>query len=88
MAMMTRNWTAGSTIADRLLDEAGWLRQCADWLTRLHTDDYPPAVNLRPGGDHPERALVVIGLAEGGLRSWTASPPTSMSSPGPGGSRT
>ena len=20
------------TIADRLLDEAGWLRQCADWL--------------------------------------------------------
>ena len=47
-------------IADRLVDEAGWLRQCAGWLTRLHADDYPPAVNLRPGGDHPERALVVI----------------------------
>jgi hypothetical protein len=38
------------------------LRQCSGWLTRLHADDYPPAVNLRPGGHHPERALVVIGL--------------------------
>jgi hypothetical protein len=50
------------TIADRLVDEVGWLRQCSGWLTRLHADDYPPAVNLRPGGDHPERALVVTGL--------------------------
>ena len=50
------------TVADRLVDEAGWLRQCSGWLTRLHADDYPPAVNLRPGGDHPERALVVTGL--------------------------
>jgi hypothetical protein len=24
-------------ICDRLLDEVGWLRQCADWLTHLHT---------------------------------------------------
>jgi hypothetical protein len=50
------------TIADRLVDEAGWLRQCSGWLTRLHADDYPPAVNLRPGGDHPGRALVVVDL--------------------------
>ena len=50
------------TITDRLVDEVSWLRQCSGWLTRLHADDYPPAVNLRPGGDHPERALVVIGL--------------------------
>jgi hypothetical protein len=50
------------TIADRLVDEAGWLRQCSGWLTRLHADDYSPAVNLRPGDDHPERALVVTGL--------------------------
>ena len=50
------------TIADRLVDKGGWLRQCSGWLTRLHADDYPPAVSLRPGGDHPERALVVIDL--------------------------
>jgi hypothetical protein len=23
-------------IAGRLVDEVGWLRQCAGWLTRLH----------------------------------------------------
>ena len=39
----------------------GWLRQCAGWLTRLHAGEFP-AVNLRPGGDHPERALVVVDL--------------------------
>ena len=50
------------TITDRLVDEVSWLRQCSGWLTRLHADDYPPAVSLRPGGDHPERALVVIDL--------------------------
>ena len=43
-------------------DEVGWLRQCAGWLTRLHAGEFPPAVNLRPGGDHPERALVVVDL--------------------------
>ncbi|MGH3189120.1 MAG: hypothetical protein ACRDPY_41810 [Streptosporangiaceae bacterium] len=49
-------------IADRLVDEVGWLRQCADWLTGLHAGEFPPAVNLRPDNDHPERALVVAGL--------------------------
>ena len=49
-------------ICDRLVDEVGWIRQCSGWLTRLHADDYPPAVSLRPGGAHPERALVVIDL--------------------------
>jgi len=49
-------------ICDRLVDEVGWLRQCADWLTHLHTSEYPPAVNLRPEGDHPGRALVVVDL--------------------------
>jgi hypothetical protein len=33
-------------IRDRLLDEVGWLRQCAGWLTHLHTKEFPPAVNL------------------------------------------
>ena len=49
-------------IADRLVDEVGWLRQCSGWLTRPHAGEFPPAVNLRPGGDHPERALVVVDL--------------------------
>ena len=39
-------------ICDRLLDEVGWLRQCAGWLTHLHTKEFPPAVNLRPA-QHP-----------------------------------
>ena len=40
----------------------GWLRQCAGWLNCLHTRELPPAVNLRPDGDHPDRAHVVAGL--------------------------
>jgi hypothetical protein len=27
-------------ICDRLLDEVDWLRQWADWLTHLHTDEF------------------------------------------------
>ncbi len=49
-------------ICDRLLDEVNWIRQCAGWLTHLHTSGYPPAVNLRPEGDHPDRAHVVVDL--------------------------
>ncbi len=49
-------------ICDRLVDELGWIRQCADWLTHLHTSEFPPAVNLRPDGDHPARALVMADL--------------------------
>jgi len=49
-------------ICDRLFDEVGWLRQCAGWLTHLHTRELPPAVNLRPDDDHPDRAHVVADL--------------------------
>ena len=49
-------------ICDRLVDEAGWLRQGAGWLTHLHTREFPPAVSLRPDGDHPDRAHVVADL--------------------------
>jgi hypothetical protein len=49
-------------VCDRLLDEVSWLGQCAGWLTRLHISEYPQAVNLRPDGDHPGRALVMAGL--------------------------
>ena len=50
-------------IADRLSDEVGWLRQCADWLAHLDADSYPPAVNLRPAADWPDRAVVAVDLA-------------------------
>jgi hypothetical protein len=49
-------------ICDRLLDEVGWLRQCVGWLTHLHTKEFPPAVNLRPEDDHPDRAHVAVDL--------------------------
>lgn len=49
-------------ICNRLLDEVDWIRQCADWLIHLHTRGYSPAVNLRPEGDHPHRAHVVVDL--------------------------
>jgi hypothetical protein len=49
-------------ICDRLVDEVGWIRQYAGWLAHLHTSEYPPAVNLRPDGDHPGRALVMVDL--------------------------
>jgi hypothetical protein len=51
------------SIADRLSDEVGWLRQCADWLAHLDADRYPPAVNLRPAADWPDRAVVAVDLA-------------------------
>ena len=47
-------------VCDRLLDEVDWIRQCADWLTHLHTREFPPAVNLRPESDHPDKAHVMI----------------------------
>ncbi len=52
-------------IADRLSDEVSWLRQCADWLAHLDADtcSYPPAVNLRPSADWPDRAVVAVDLA-------------------------
>jgi hypothetical protein len=39
-----------------------WLRQCAGWLNCLHTSGYPPAVSLRPDGDHPDGALIMADL--------------------------
>jgi hypothetical protein len=45
-------------LADRLSDEVDWLRQCAGWLRQLDGGGYPPAVNLRPAADWPDRAVV------------------------------
>jgi len=50
-------------IADRLSDEVDWLRQCAGWLRQLDEGGYPPAVNLRPAADWPDRAVVAVDLA-------------------------
>ena len=35
-------------ICDRLLDEVGWLRQCADWLIHLHTREFPRRSTCAP----------------------------------------
>ena len=51
------------TIASRLSDEVSWLRQCAGWLAHLDADSCPPAVNLRPSADWPDRAVVTVDLA-------------------------
>jgi hypothetical protein len=53
-------------IADRLSDEVSWLRWCADWLAHLDADSYPPAVNMRPSADWPDRAVVAVDFAAGG----------------------
>jgi hypothetical protein len=33
------------------------------WLAHLDADSYPPAVNLRPSDDWPDRAVVAVDLA-------------------------
>ncbi|ALO13640.1 hypothetical protein AQF52_8059 [Streptomyces venezuelae] len=45
------------------MDEVGWIRQYADWIDHLDRRPYPPAVNLRPEGDFPDRSNVVVDLA-------------------------
>jgi hypothetical protein len=50
-------------IADRIGDEVSWLRRCADWLAQIDTGRYPPAVNLRPAGEWPDTAHVMVDLA-------------------------
>ena len=50
-------------LAARLSDEVDWLRQCAGWLRQLDGGGYPPAVNLRPAADWPDRAVVAVDLA-------------------------
>ena len=50
-------------VADRLDDEVDWLRQVAGWLVQLDAGGHPPALNLRPSEDWPERAVVAVHLA-------------------------
>ena len=41
------------TIAGRLSDEVGWLRQCAGWLSHLNADSSGRASRGRPGPGQP-----------------------------------
>jgi hypothetical protein len=49
-------------IADRLVDEVRWRRDCAAWLEQLERGEYPPVVNLRPEADDPDRCNIVVDL--------------------------
>ncbi len=41
-ALLSSSLNAGrDLICDRLADEVGWIRQCANWLTHLHTSEHP-----------------------------------------------
>ncbi|WP_158708741.1 hypothetical protein [Streptomyces bikiniensis] len=52
-----------ASVAERLVDEVGWIRQCADWVDHLDRESYPPAANLRSEADFPDRANVVVDSA-------------------------
>ncbi|MFJ8547352.1 hypothetical protein ACIRFH_36380 [Streptomyces sp. NPDC093586] len=49
-------------VAGRLVDEVGWIRQCAEWIDHLERESYPLVVNLRPEADFPDRHPVVVDL--------------------------
>lgn len=49
-------------VTGRLVDEVGWIRQCAEWIDHLERKQYPPVVNLRPEADFPDRHPVVVDL--------------------------
>ena len=71
-------------ICDRLLDEAAWIRQCADWLTHLHTSEYPRQSTCVPTAITPA-GRTWWSTCRGWPRSCSGSPPTSMSWPAPAG---
>jgi hypothetical protein len=69
-------------ICDRLLDEVAWLRQCAGWLTHLHTREFPRWSTCAP------KTIIPAGCTRwptcpGWPRSCSGLPPMSMSWPAP-----
>ena len=69
-------------ICDRMLDEVGWLRQCAGWLTHLHTKEFPRRSTCAPKTIIPTGRTWRPTCPEW-PRSCSGSPPTSMSWPAP-----
>ncbi len=69
-------------IAERLDDEAEWLRRAAGWLTQLDAGGYPPVVNVGPSGDWPHTANVAVwgvprildSFSPERICSWSSSP--------------
>jgi hypothetical protein len=69
-------------ICDCLVDEAGWPRRCAGWLTRLHTSEYPRRSTCVP------EAITLAGCwrwpaSPGRPRSCRGSPPMPVNWPAP-----
>jgi hypothetical protein len=50
-------WNRSRSLTSRLISFS------SDWLRQLDGGGYPPAVNLRPSADWPDRAVVIVGLA-------------------------
>ena len=52
--------TGRELVAERLVDEVQWLRDCASLAAwRREMAEYPPVVNLGPDADHPDRRNIV-----------------------------
>ncbi|MFD4977848.1 hypothetical protein ACFWOI_49445, partial [Streptomyces sp. NPDC058424] len=51
-------------VGGRLVDEVGWIRQCAERSDHLERKHYPLVVNLRPEADFPDRHPVVVDLPQ------------------------
>ncbi|MFE1271294.1 hypothetical protein [Streptomyces sp. NPDC058758] len=52
-----------ASVAERLVDEVGWIRQCADWIDHLDRESYMPVADLCSDADFPDRANVAVDSA-------------------------
>jgi hypothetical protein len=61
--MRTPTWTAAITSPTACRTRWTGCDSAAGWLRQLDGGGYPPAVNLRPSADWPDRAVVIVDLA-------------------------